>query len=157
MRSRLLCLLLLIVCLLSGCKRVAERIYTLCKIDEEFMYYYNNSGEFFRVDSTGKRSPVSGVGLKQYPALWIYPCEGEYGFTYNLPGNYSGTRESVNHYVYKLCQELGGYYKVTNADWRYVECYIYSDTINTRIIFETRGIVRIYTDTGEAPLYLTEV
>lgn len=141
MIKKFIAILLCILCFcLTGCIQEANRIYTVCKVDSEFMYCYSNEGKFFRVEEDGALTPISAVRLKELPALVLNPSEGDYKFYYQLPGLYHGTLESVNRYV----TALGGTYEVAYRDWNNIETYVTSDNYSVRIIFNISGEVRIY-------------
>lgn len=162
MRMKLSFLLLLTtcLCLLSGCTYTANRVYSICKEDNGVVYCYNSAGEHYKITEDATWLPSSGVGLQDLPALQLIPTEGVYNFTYQLPGLYRGTLESVAHYVNYMIEEDDATYEVTYRDWNNVEAYVYSSTYSVRIIFNIKGDVRIYaidnSDNSIEPPYLIE-
>lgn len=156
-RKLTLCALLLCALFLSGCTVEADRIYTVCKNDGENVYCYKEDGSFYYY-SNGILVPTSGVGLQAYPALHVTPCSGEFSFTYVLPGLYSGTLASVNHYVYKLQQESSSELIIQYQDWNNIDFIVKTDNVSTRIIYNIKGDVRIYavdnSDNPIEPLYI---
>ncbi len=143
MRKRITLLSLLIAILLSGCTVTSNRIYVVCKEDENVKYCYSNTGDFYRLEND-KLIPTSSVGLKDLPALVLSPSEGVYKFSVQLPGLYKGTLTSVNHYSYKLCEGDTSRIRVSYRDWNNIEFYVECDTYSARIIFNIRGDVRMY-------------
>lgn len=143
--------------LLSGCTVTSNRIYTVCKEENNTRYCYSNNNEFFIEDADGIRK-ITSVGLKSLPALVLNPADGDYKFDKQLPGLYKGTLASVNHYIYKLCEGDLQNIEVTYRDWNNIESYITSKDFKARIIFNICGDVRMYfiDSNGEAmkPLYL---
>lgn len=137
--------LLLILCLmgLTGCTKEANRIYTVCKTDGKDTYCYDDKGEFyFYTDDTLVKT--SGVGLQAYPALHVIPSEGDFNFTKELPGKYRGTLTSVNHYAYKLLQDVDSELKIVYQDWNNIEVIITCAKYSTRILYNIQGDIRIY-------------
>lgn len=142
MFNKLSLFIVLILCLtLTGCTHDANRIYTICKVDDGVKYCYNSDG--FYVVSDNNLTPTSSIGLKKYPALCIVPEEGDYVFEYQLPGFYKGTLTSVNRYAHRLI-ELGFTYEYSYADCNSLEVYFISNDLKVRLLYNIKGSVRIY-------------
>lgn len=136
-------IILCIALTFAGCVETADRIYTVCKVEGDTLYVYNDSGEFFSYKE-GKYLKHSGVGLVNRPALkLVTPSLGTYEFDAELPGLYHGTLESVSAYV--QCLENSGYDSgVKAADYQNIELFCVSEDYSVRILFNIRGTVRIY-------------
>ncbi len=142
---KILSIVLLGLCLLTGgCTTTADRIYSVCKVENNQYYCYKNSEEFFLINKNGSVIPTSGVGLKALPALHVIPTEGNYRFDYVMPGLYKGTLDSLEHYIYLLESEYAGEMDITYRDWNSIEGFIYTDEYNIRFNFNKLGDVRIY-------------
>ena len=145
---------------LCGCTTTANRIYTTCKYDNGVTYCYDDKGNFYKVDEdTDELIKVSSVGLQPYPVLDIMYEPGDYEFTYQMPGLYKGTLESVNHYLYKLMKDVGSC-KIVYQDPNRVELFFNADNYSLRLIYDIDGNVRIYAvdNSGNSiePPYLSE-
>lgn len=159
MKKTFALLWLLCLVLLCGCTVTSNRIYTVCKVDGDKSYCYNNAGEFFLV-SGESFTKISAVGLKELPALSLDLSDGSYTFKEKLPGLYGGTLASVNHYLYRLCDGDVSSVSVSYRDWNNIESFVVNEEFKARVIFNIRGDVRIYFvdnyDNPIAPLYLNE-
>lgn len=158
--KHLLFLTLILLCFnLTSCTVDANRIYTICKRDNNKVYCYSNDGVFFEVLDDGSLIQTSGVGLNAYPELHLIPKEYGYTFVNVLPGLYSGTLKDVSGYVNKLLIE-GYTYEIVYSDCYNIELYAYSESCNIRILFNKQGEVRIYSvdnsDNYINPPYLIE-
>ena len=146
--------------LLTGCTVTADRIYTVCKVDKDVIYCYKADGSFYTVSDKGVLESVPAVGLKAYPALSLTPSKGDYDFKYVLPGLYKGTLESVNNYVYKLCDGDNQCITISYADYSLLDVFVKTTKVSTRIIYSINGDVRIYAQdnskNSEDPLYLNK-
>lgn len=151
---KLLSILLCCSCfLLSGCAVEADRIYTVCCIDNGIQYVYDGSGNFYTVGTDGSLTPNINPKLIRRPALTFMPKEGEYDLKYVLPGYYRGTLTSLEHYVYAVCSDLTSI-EVIYSDPNSLELIVPAEDISLRILFNIRGDVRIYSSDGTIPLYL---
>lgn len=134
---------LCLVCLLfSGCGRRTGNIYIVCREADNVKYCYNQNNEFFVISEDGKVSQYTQKNLKPYPMIHIEPSEGNYNFTYVLPGLYSGTLESLNNYLGVLSKECS--FDIKSCDWYSVELYAHSEDYSVRILFNLNGELRIY-------------
>lgn len=136
-------LVLCVVVNLVACTVVANRIYTVCKIDGSTSYVYNNKGEFFTKDGD-RYLKHSGAGLECKPALQLVSTNKvTYNFDKQMVGMYKGTLEDVSAYVYQL--SLKSYSTVVNyADCKDLELFCVSEDMSVRILFNLHGTVRIY-------------
>ena len=157
MRYKLILCIIIIMLVCTGCTVEANRIYTKCKIVGDTYYCYNTDNEYYYYNGE-MLVPVSGVGLRSLPALHVIPTAGDYVFTKQIPGLYTGTLTSVNHYVHYLITKLDATVEITYQDWNTVDLKVISDTVSTRIIFNIKGDVRIYAidNSGKSinPLYI---
>lgn len=128
---------------LAGCTRVANRIYTVCKVDGDTSYVYNSDGEFFTLKNDVYLKH-SGVGLECKPALKLVTTDKQdYAFTKTLPGLYVGTLENVSSYVNTL--KSNDYsVDVRRADCKDIEVFCTSTDGSVRILFNISGTVRLY-------------
>jgi len=136
---------------LSGCTKISDRIYVICKTSSEGTYCYKSETDFYKqVDDDLIK--ISGIELTAKPALQLIPNSGEYIFTYQLPGLYKGTLESVSAYVDKLKAD-GNLLEIVYSDCNDLEIVLTCETSSTRILFNVRGDVRIYAvDNAGKPL-----
>ncbi len=152
--KKLLSISLLLLCIcLTGCAIEADRIYTVCCIDDGTQYVYDGSGNFYTVGADGSLIPNINPKLINKPALMFIPTEGEYAFENILPGYYRGTLTSVEHYVYEVCTDLTSI-DVIYADANNLKLIVPVGENFLRIMFNVRGDVRIYSSDGTIPLYL---
>ena len=151
--------LVIVSFLLTGCTVEADRVYTVCKSSPTGVYCYDSSGNFYYVVDS-KPLPVGSAGLQARPALQLSNRSGDFEFESVLPGLYHGTLTSVSHYVSKLVNELDGVIDIVYSDWNNLELYVYSSEVNTRILFNIKGDVRIYAVDNFRnpilPLYINE-
>lgn len=152
-------LLVVVSCLLCGCTVEANRVYTVCKASPTDVYCYDSDGNFYYVVNN-KPLLVGSAGLQARPALKLSNRSGDFVFEPVLPGLYRGTLTSVSHYVSKLVSELNGEVEIVYADWNNLEIFVYSSEVNTRILFNIKGDVRIYAvdnfQNPILPLYINE-
>lgn len=154
MRRFILLLLSTVVCLsLAGCAIEADRIYTVCRIDNGTRYVYDGSGNFYTVMPDETLQPNIDPSLINKPVLMVLPKEGEFVFESMLPGFYKGTLESINHYVYAACSDLSQL-QVVYADAKRLEIVFPSGEDNIRILYNIKGDVRIYSTNNNIPVYL---
>lgn len=148
----------LVCLLLSGCGRHSGNIYITCREVNNVKYCYNQNGEFFMIAEDGRVTQYTQKDLKPHPMIHIEPTEGDYNFTYVLPGLYSGTLESLNNYLGALSKDCK--FVIKSCDWNSVELYAYSDAYSVRILFNLNGELRIYAiDNSDKPIsapYLLE-
>lgn len=156
------CILLIAVLsvLLTGCSIVeADRIYTVCQVENGTSIAYNESMEFVQM-TDGKIIPHSGAGVTAKPVLSFYPVSGDYIITStDIPNKYTATLESLEHYVYKLL-ESASEYEIAFASWRELDIFIHNPKWHCRCLWDIDGNLRvyfvdIYNNTIE-PLYLNE-
>lgn len=128
----------------SGCTVTANRVYSVCKISDGVTYCYNDEDKFFLLREDGVFAPTSSVGLRALPALHVIPSGGSFQFEEQLPGLYTGTLASVNHYVERLQTDLGSTFEMTYCDWNNIEGHVESAELSVRIVYNITGQVRIY-------------
>lgn len=160
MRKSILLFTILLVVTLSGCSIVeANRIYTVCQIENGVSIAYNNSMEFVQVKD-GVVLPHSGAGVTAKPVLSFYPEEGDYVITpTEIPNRYRATLEALEHYVSKLVS-IGAEYEIAFSSWRELDIYVHYTDWHCRCLWDIDGNLRlyfidIYNNTME-PLYLNE-
>lgn len=140
---------------MTGCAVEADRIYTICCIDNGSQFVYDGSGNFYTVAADGSLTPNINPKLIRKPALMFLPSEGEYELEYVLPGYYKGTLTSLEHYVYAVCSDIASI-EILYADPNSLELIVPVEDISLRILFNIRGDVRIYSSDGAIPLYLND-
>ena len=70
-RLNILVAVLLCFCI-TGCTYDADRIYTVCKYEDDVEYVYNANGEFYLHDKVEDTfTPAYPVGLQTKPAITI--------------------------------------------------------------------------------------
>ncbi len=152
--KKLLCILCVLLSVtLTGCTVTADRIYTVCRIDNGIRYVYDGSGNFYTVQDDGSLIPNINPNLIRRPALMFIPSAGEYEIKYILPGCYKATLTSLEHYVYEVCSDVSAI-ETVYSDANKLELKVPVNTTSLRIIFNIRGDVRIYSSDGTIPLYL---
>lgn len=154
-------LFMLLATLLTGCSTVdANRIYTVCQIENDISIAYNTDFEFVQVLSDGSIHPHSGAGVTAKPVLSVKPKSGEYVISVtDVPNKYKATLESVEHYIQRLLDE-GSEYEVAFISWRELDVYVHNEEWHCRCLWDIDGNLRvyfvdIYNNTME-PLYLNE-
>lgn len=126
-----------------GCTKVADRIYTVCMIEDDKRYVYNSNGEFFTLKNNYYLKH-SGVGLECKPALQLITTDKDsYSFVADIPGLYTGTLEDVSSYV-KYLGTKGYTHGIKRADCKDIEVLCTSVHGSVRILFNISGTVRIY-------------
>lgn len=154
MKKFVLFILFTLVCIsLSGCAVEADRIYTVCRIDNGTRYVYDGSGRFYTVLPDESLQPNIDPNLIAKPALMVTPKEGEFSFEVQLPGLYKGTLADVNHYVYAACTDTSQL-QIIYADAKRLEIVFPSGEDNIRILYNIKGDVRIYSTNNNIPVYL---
>lgn len=156
------CILLFIVSLLclTGCKTVeANRIYTVCQIEDGISIAYNPDMEFVQVVD-GKILPHSGAGVTAKPVLTFHPSSGDYVITAtDTPHLYHSTLESLEHYIFYLLQD-DAELKIDFISWRELDIYVHSPTWHCRCIWNIDGSLRLYFidnySNALPPLYINE-
>ena len=150
--------LLIVMCLLCGCTVVADRIYTVCKIDGDTVYVYSNGDLYTYVD--GDLVPCYDPNIVKEPALQLITTDNAYNFAYVLPGLYKGTLEDVSAYVKYLEEKDDAKCMLIHSDCDNMELLITSDSYLGRIYFNIRGDVRMYfkdkSNLSIEPVYLLE-
>lgn len=146
MHNKLNLLSIFILCsfLLCSCGSTAKRIYTVCKVENGSTFCYNSDGDYYEITEDGKYLPSKGVGLNNKPALDLISSAGDYHFESVLPGLYSGTLESVYHYVDKIVTTDNATVDIPYRDWNNLEIFLYTDKYSVRVIYNIRGEVRLY-------------
>lgn len=156
--KKVIILITLLLMSLTGCTIEAERIYVVCKQDSATTYVYDTNNNFYELIN-GDLVPHSGVALKAYPALTIEPYDCEYNIVPVLPGLYRGTLESLSGYLFKLLKD-NGEFEIVSRDWNNIEIIVKTDEVNTRLIFNISGDIRIYAEdnfhNSIEPLYLNK-
>lgn len=149
-------MLLSILCLLTGCTRTADRIYTVCRVSEKGISTYKPNGTFYDYHEDGSLTPSMDPTLRALPALQFNPRQHSYKLTPVLPGLWEGTLQGLEGYVYELTQNGFTFDGCTYADWQKLEFYVYSDDDTYRIMYNIYGEVRIYSQNKAPILYLNE-
>lgn len=153
-----ICLLALLTLCLTGCTVESDRIYTVCKVENNMVYCYNDSGEFFLVNG-GKVIPCPGVGLQAKPKLALYlPESTEFNLTKKIPSVYEASLNDTLCYISKVMQETGAVINCPVVDWKSFTAYVKGDTFDMKVIYSNDETVRVYMNdaNGNAvvPLYL---
>lgn len=145
MRKFYLVLSFFLMASLHACTVESNRIYTICAIKEGNTYCYNDDGFFVLNNETGSLLEVNGYGLYKKPVIQLLPTHNkDFKFENSLPGLYVGTLESVSNYVYFLESEYNSTTEIIEADSNSIEILCTSTEMKTRIVYNIRGEVRIY-------------
>lgn len=155
---KVLLLITSLALLLTGCTYDADRIYTVCKIDNDVTYVYSDSGVYSV--SNNELVPCYDINIAKKPALKLFATDKDYSFEYVLPGLYKGTLEDVSSYVQYLTSKDSASYSIISADPNNLEIVVTSSKYSARVIYNTTGDVRVYfIDNSKnfiEPLYIIE-
>lgn len=132
-----------IMCLLlTGCTYDANRIYTVCKTDEDETYVYSDDGLF--LVNCDKLIESYDPNVVREPALQLLTDADSYKFSYEMPGLYKGTLYSVSGYINYMCENDDASYVITYSDPNNLEVFLNTDDYMARVIYNTNGEVRMY-------------
>lgn len=123
----------MICLLLSGCTQVSDRIYTICAFDEDNIYCYNASGEFYRyVD--GRVYKTLPDMLENKPALLISDVEVDYTLTEDIPNCYPMNRKQFCSLVNDLAEE--GSYVITSANSYKIDVTVTTPAYSVKLYYD---------------------
>lgn len=135
--------LLIPLLLLTGCGYVYEdNIYTICLIDKDATYVFNDD-DFFKVVD-GNVITADRFIINKEPALLFKPEYGSYDFTEDIPGLYHGTFEQLEHYIMNLIDSDNCSYTIEYSDSEFIEINVHSSTYSGRLSFNIKGEIRMY-------------
>ena len=142
--------------ILVGCTTEADRIYTVCKIDNGLPYVYSTSGVYSVSNNT--LEPCYDINVEKKPALQLFPTDKDFNFEYVLPGLYKGTLEDVSAYVNFMVTNDSATYYIVNSNPESLEVIVDSSEYSARILYNTSGDVRVYfvdnSNLSIIPLYI---
>lgn len=154
MRKNLLVVTIALVLLLVGCTQAGDRIYTICRIENDTTYVYNAAGEFFTY-SNGKVQSCYPGDLKAQPILVMcLPEPGDYTITKTLPTVYHATFDDTMRYIATVLVNDSAEYTVTQVDWKSFTMYIRNESYTMRLYYTDDNTLRLYMQDGSTPHYL---
>lgn len=140
--KKFIILSLFISLILTGCGEYSNDIYTVCEIDGDNVYVYNED-DFYKV-SYNSIAPVDKILSIKEPALMLLKESGDYQFTEVIPGLYTGTLQSLSHYVDYLYTKDNCTYNITYSNSNTIQLDLTSDNYKGKISFNTSGEIRMY-------------
>lgn len=142
-RLNILVAVLLCFCI-TGCTYDADRIYTVCKYEDDVEYVYNANGEFYLHDKVEDTfTPAYPVGLQAKPAIFLNINEGDYNLVEDWPNKFTASKSDLEHYLYELV--MHNYTtNVLYADWKSIVIEAYNEEHTLRIYYTTDKSLRIY-------------
>ena len=145
---------------ITGCTYDADRIYTVCKYEDNVEYVYNANGDFYVHDKIADTlTPAYSVDLQTKPAIFLRVNEGDYNLVEDWPNKFTCSKSDLEHYLYELTTH-GYTTNVLCADWKSITIEAKNDKHTLRLYYTTDKSLRIYAsdyDTNpEALPYITE-
>lgn len=151
--KKIILLLTLLATLLTGCAVESNRIYTVCKRIGDITYCYDDEVNFYRRNNTGEFYSVPAVGLVAKPAMIVHVSDGDYSFVESLPNCYTGTLQSVEHYIFYLIEKDNVQFTTDEVSYSNVNFHLSCAEYSLKIFYTSDGVVRVYAvNSGGLPI-----